>query len=148
MTLKDVALIATPAVLANSSSEPPPGFSEWIRVALFLMGGLFLLLGLVEKMITLFRRKPPIDQDMRKIWDELKAMQAQLGKIDEKRTNAIAEVHRVMDRELGDMHQKTNATAIELARVAERTESHSQTLSVVDQKLSTILQRLPRGRAH
>lgn len=142
--------------LANSTQEPPPGTGEWLKIVIYLLGIGFLLLGVIEKVRGIFGRKPPIDQDLRKVWDRLglmeaqlakattdakDAVQAQLSEIDQRRSRAISDVHAVVDREVGAVHEKVNIASIAIARVETQTEEHTRRLIHMEGRINSIADR-------
>ena len=160
--IRDTVVPAVIPLLA-SASEPPPGTGEWLKVALYIIGCVVLILTAVDRWRAIFGRKPPVDTDLRKIWDKLGIVEKELAGvtvasmtilrehlqgIDERRSAAIREVHGVMDRELTAVHEKVNQTALHLERVASKTETlwetHGQALAALDAKMTRVLERLPR----
>lgn len=148
MLTRDLAAAAVPLLANVSSQEPPPGFSEWIRVALYILGGIFLLLGVVEKVRSMTGRNPPVDTDLRRIWEKVEAfeqrLQDRLNDTDKRRSESIKQVNERIEKVAGELHEKINDANVTAAKTEQLTETHTQQLTVMDNKITTILDRLPR----
>lgn len=121
-------------VLADFVPPAPAGTGQWLMSAFWVCGtALFILKG-VESFQRTFGRKPPIDEDLRRLRDELqaeikkavaglaslqkvtalelaieKSMGARFDALDEKRSDSIDGLHRDLDATARELRDKMDS---------------------------------------
>jgi hypothetical protein len=120
-----------------ATNEPPPGTDNWLRIFLYICGSLYLLLSLIEKVMSRFGRKPPLDAELKVLAEAFKELQE--GQTEDRKSlyNRINKVGESLQAAIGQME-------IKLAKVEQAAEMHTQQLNTQDHKISHILERLPR----
>ncbi len=136
----------TPALpVPFASSEPPPGTGEWLKVGLYILGTIVLVLTAVERIKAVFGRTPPLSSELKTLAERLEhGRETDRIALHNKMNGIKNELMHKIETEGKDTDATVQEMAIQIAKVEQLTETHTQQLTSMAHTQERILERLPR----
>lgn len=147
-----INLLFLTALLAEIPGTPPDGYGQFMSSVLYTCGAIFFLLGGIEKIKSIFGRKPALNEEFdslgKKIVEVEVTVRKEIAEVDRRRSVGIAGCHAKIDTqdtgvqtELRLMNARISETEVTLGRLDERSLTTIHAVDSINDKIDRALSK-------